>query len=146
MSTTLKVGAQFQKNQAHPWTDADGGKHFHSFVTLCEVTDVNSIGIGYTVVEVLEEVGRPTEGDIMIPTAGKSKGSMTYTGLVAAIKRGSVVPLAADHVVGSRIVARFSHAQQAADSAVLRTARSTDGTTYTAEYDAVTDTHVVVNR
>jgi len=100
--TTVTVGAQFQKNEGHFWTATDGSKHIHSFTTLCEVTEVDSVGIRYVVREVLEEVGRPTEGDAMIPTPGKSKGSLTHAGLAAAIGRYSIVPLAADHMVGNR--------------------------------------------
>jgi hypothetical protein len=99
--TTLTVGTQFQKNEGHFWTAADGSKHIHSFTTLCEVTDADAHGIRYVVREVLEEVGRPTEG-AMIPTPGKSKGSLTHAGVAAAIGRYSIVPLAADHVVGNR--------------------------------------------
>lgn len=98
--TTVPVGAQFQKNEGHFWTATDGSKRIHSFTTLCEVTESDAHGIRYVVVQVLEEVGRPTGGEIMIPTPGTSKGALTLQGLAAAIQRGSIVPLAADHVVG----------------------------------------------
>lgn len=99
---TVTVGAQFQKNEGHFWTAADGSKHIHSFTTLCEITEVSTDGVRYIVREVLEEVGRPTEGTAMIPTPGKSGGSLTGAGLAAAIARYSIVPLAPNHVVGNR--------------------------------------------
>lgn len=100
---TLTVGTQFQHNQARPWTDTQGGKHFHSIVTLDEVCAISNGVTRFVTVKVVEEVGRPTEGDIMTPTPGKTKGSISAIGLAAAIKRGSIVPLAADHIFGEMI-------------------------------------------
>lgn len=83
----LETGDTFTLSNDRPYT-IDGVRKNHTFVMKVMVTKTDAVGFDYVVLDILDEIDRPTHFDA---SNGPTKGSMAWFGLEAAINRGDAI-------------------------------------------------------